>query len=153
MNSNYSSDERLMAAIAHASVVTSGPGILIGVVIWLTQKERSAFASWQGLHAAICQLIGMITIVALWVLWGLFFGLMSIPMMMSPQQPAELSIVLFVIGISAMIIPLVLIILWILYGLYGAFQCWQGRDFRYALIGKFIPQSSRLPSERPPPTG
>jgi hypothetical protein len=39
------SDERLMAAIAHGSVVVTGPGIVVGVLVWLTQKEKSPWAA------------------------------------------------------------------------------------------------------------
>lgn len=151
MNIVRTSEERLMAAIAHASIVTTGPGILVGVVIWLTQKEKSAYASWQGLQAALYQLVGMIIIVALWVLWGIFHGFTYIPMFIRPQQPPEWAIILFVIGIVAMVIPFAFMVIWGIYGLYGALQCWLGKDFRYALIGTLIPQISRLQSGSPPP--
>jgi uncharacterized Tic20 family protein len=145
MNSNYSSDERLMAAIAHASVVTAGPGILVGVVIWLTQKEKSAYAAWQGLQAAVYQLLGMIAIVLLWVLWGIFHGFTYIPMfLINPQQPPAWAIALFVIGIAAMVIPFLFMVVWGLYGLFGAYQCWRGREFRYILIGNFIPNFNQV---------
>jgi hypothetical protein len=30
-------------------------------------------------------------------------------------------------------------VLWGLYGLWGALQCWRGREFRYAILGKRLP--------------
>ena len=39
MPANPSREECLMASVAHASVVVFGPGIMVGVLIWLTQKN------------------------------------------------------------------------------------------------------------------
>ena len=79
MSENPSSEERFMAAISHASVIVFGPGILVGVFIWLTQKEKAAYASNQGLQAAVYQLIGMIVVMGMWVVWGIFYALTWIP--------------------------------------------------------------------------
>jgi len=57
MKLETSSDERLMAAIAHGSVVVTGPGIVVGVLIWLTQKEKSPYAAAQAMQAAVYQLL------------------------------------------------------------------------------------------------
>lgn len=54
MNAHLPVEERLIAAIAHASVVVSGLGILVGVVIWLTQRQKAAYAAYllgrHGIH-------------------------------------------------------------------------------------------------------
>ena len=75
-----------MASIAHASVVIFGPGILVGVLIWLTQKEKASFASGQGLQAAVYQLLGTLVVMVLWLLWGIFYALTFIPLMQNPEQ-------------------------------------------------------------------
>ncbi|MGB7117606.1 MAG: hypothetical protein WBD56_15810 [Anaerolineales bacterium] len=38
---NKSTENRLLAALAHSSVVTQGLGILVGVVVYITQREKS----------------------------------------------------------------------------------------------------------------
>jgi hypothetical protein len=53
MNVKPIPEERLLAAIAHGSVVANGLGILVGVVIYLTQNEKSPYAARQGIQAAI----------------------------------------------------------------------------------------------------
>jgi len=36
---NINTENRLLAALAHGSVVTQGLGILVGVVVYVTQRE------------------------------------------------------------------------------------------------------------------
>ena len=139
MSTNPSSEERLMAAIAHAAVVVFGPGILVGVFIWLTQKEKAAYASTQGLQAAIFQLIGMIVTMALWVVWGIFYALTWIPFVNHPELLDGPPPPIFWIGMISMVVPLLVMLAWSLYGLWGALQSFRGRDFRYVLIGKLLP--------------
>jgi uncharacterized Tic20 family protein len=139
MSTNPSSEERLMAAMAHAAVVVFGPGILVGVFIWLTQKEKAAYASEQGLQAAVFQLIGMILTMAMWVLWGIFYSLTWIPFVQHPELLDGPPPPIFWIGMISMVVPLLVMLAWSLYGLWAALQAFGGRDFHYALIGKLLP--------------
>ena len=120
MSTNPSSEERLMASIAHASVVVFGPGILVGVFIWLTQKEKAAYASNQGLQAAVFQLIGMIVTMAMWVVWGIFYSLTWIPFVQNPELLDGPPPPLFWVGMISMVVPLLVMLFWSLYGLWGA---------------------------------
>lgn len=133
-----SKDDRLMAAIAHASVVIFGPGILVGLFIWLTQKERDSYASSQGLQAALYQLLGMIVIMAIWILWGIFYALTWIPLLQNPQQFEDAPPPIFWIGLASMVIPFIVMLAWALYGLWGALKSLRGQNFRYFLIGKLL---------------
>ena len=38
---NKSTENRLLAALAHGSVVAQGIGVLVGVVVYITQREKS----------------------------------------------------------------------------------------------------------------
>jgi hypothetical protein len=42
----------------------------------------------------------------------------------------------FFISLGLMIVPLGLTGLWMLYGLWGAWRAFQGRDFRYIVLGR-----------------
>jgi uncharacterized Tic20 family protein len=139
MNAKPTAEERLMAALCHGAVAMSGPGILVGVLIWLTQKEKSAYASRQGLQAAVYQLLGMIGIVGMWIAWGIFYAISILPMVQDPARYEEAPPPIFWAGLISMAIPMGLMIVWGLYGLWGALQCWRGREFRYAIIGKRLP--------------
>ena len=37
----HSSEARLLAALSHASVVAEGLGVLVGVIVYVTQREKS----------------------------------------------------------------------------------------------------------------
>jgi len=136
MNPNTSSEERLMATLAHASVVLSGPGILVGVLIWLTQREKSAFASGQGLQAAVYQLLGMIAFAALWIIWGIFYAISMIPMIREAERYESAPPAIFWVALISMGLPLFLMLAWGAYGLWGALECYRGREFRYAILGR-----------------
>lgn len=138
MTRNPTNDERLMAAFAHAAVVVFGPGILVGVFIWLTQKEKAAFASNQGLQAAVFQLIGMILTMVLWVVWGIFYSLTWIPFVQNPELLDGPPPPIFWIGMISMVVPLLFMLAWTIYGLWAAVQAYRGDDFRYALIGNLV---------------
>jgi len=138
MNNTYSTEERLMAAISHAAVIVSGPGILVGLVIWLTQREKSTFAARHGLQAAVYQLLGFIAIIALWFLWGFFYFLTFIPIIANPNQYQDAPPPIFWVGMGSMIIPMAFMVIWVLYGLWGALRCLQGHDFNYAILGKYL---------------
>ena len=138
MPDNPSRDECILAALAHASAVVFGSGILVGVLIWLTQKEKAYFAARQGLQAAVFQLIGMVVIMALWMLWGIFYALTFIPLIQDPEQFEAAPPPIFWIGLASMVIPFIAMLFWALYGLWGAYRTFRGQDFRYVLIGKLL---------------
>lgn len=139
MNTKPDLEARLLAALAHGSIVVNGLGILVGVVIWLTQREKSAYAAGQGLQAAVYQLLGMIVIVSLWVIWGIFYAITFIPIVQSPGRYKEAPPPIFWVGLGSMLIPFAVMIVWGAYGLWGAYKAWRGEAFRYALIGKHLP--------------
>ena len=132
-------ENRLLAALAHGSVVMRGLGLLVGVVIYVTQREKSRFAAFQALQAAVYQLVNMILIGVLWVIWGFFYAAMistMFNMQRNAQPPAGFFVVL---GASA--IPLALMLVVDVYGLWAALRTWQGHEFRYPLLGGWLDRS------------
>ena len=55
----YSQEERLMAALSHGSIIVSGMGIIVAVVVWLTQKDKFPYAARQAMQATIYQIVAM----------------------------------------------------------------------------------------------
>jgi uncharacterized Tic20 family protein len=145
MQEEPSKETRLMAAIAHGSVVVTGAGIIVGVLIWLTQKERSSYASWQAMQAAIYQLLGMVVMVFSWILWTVFFTIALIPLVRYPEIYEQSPPVIFWISMAAMLIPLAIMVLWWAYGLWAALKTWRGAQFRYLLIGGLLPAMRSVP--------
>lgn len=134
----HTQEERLMAALAHAAIVTGYMAPIAGILIYVTQKEKSAYAAGQALQAAIYQLAGMLLLIVAWVLWGGFYFATFIPMMRAPEAYADAPPPLFWVGMGSMICPFILMGLWGLYGLYGALRAWSGADFRYAIVGNLV---------------
>ena len=134
----YTQEERLLAAISHASVIAGAIGPVVGVLVYITQKEKSAYAARQGLQAAIYQLIGLLLIILAWTCWGLFYALTFIPLIADPDQYSDAPPPIFWVGMASMICPFILMGLWLVYGLYGAVRAWSGADFRYALVGQLV---------------
>lgn len=50
-------DERIMAALAHVTVIWPTLGMIAPIVIWGTQREKSPFVGFQALQAAAYQFI------------------------------------------------------------------------------------------------
>ena len=139
---NKSTENRLLAALAHGSVFAQGVGILVGVLVYITQRDRSRYAAFQALQAAVYQLINFIITIGLWLVWGLFYGLSMIPLIQQANtNPDAAPPAIFWISLISMVIPLFYMVLIGLYGLWGAVRTWQGKDFRYFLIGSWLEKS------------
>ncbi|HUS71030.1 MAG TPA: DUF4870 domain-containing protein [Anaerolineae bacterium] len=128
-------DERIMAAIAHASIIAGGFGIVAAIVIWLTQKENSSYVRFQGLQATVYQFAGILATTLVWACWGCFYALSFIPMVRDPQGFEDAPPPVFWISLMSMVIPLALMALWWVYGVYGGWRTLQGRDFQYVGLG------------------
>jgi len=122
-------DERLWAALAHASFllnfVTGFLGIVAAIVIYAVYKDRSRYVAYQALQAFFFQLLwwvgGGIVIAAAWTIAGLLsvilIGLLCMP-----------------IAVIVSIIPLVAAV----YAVYGAVQCYSGQDFKYWIVADWV---------------
>jgi uncharacterized membrane protein len=128
--------------VSHGSVFAQGIGILIGVLVYINQREKSRFASFQALQAAIYQLVNLIIGIGLWLAWGGFYGLSMIPLIkLTEANPDAAPPAIFWISLTSMVIPLLFMVLVGLYGLWGAVATWQGKNFRYPLIGNWLEKS------------
>lgn len=134
----YTQEARLLAALAHGSIVAGAIGPVVGILIYVTQKEKSAYAAGQALQAALYQLIGLLVIIVVWSCWGVFYALTFIPLITNPEQYNDAPPPIFWVGMGSMIIPFIIMAMWGLYGLYGAVRVWMGADFRYAVIGRLM---------------
>ncbi len=137
-------DERLMAALAHASIIlgpfTSGVGgIVAALVIWLTQREKSKYVAFQALQAVAYQGVGGVRGIIGWGCYvcGIFGSL--IPVFVHPRayQHAPPPPTFWA---AMCLLPLIFLAMGIfaLYGLWAAWCAWQGRDFRYVVLGRML---------------
>jgi len=139
-----------MAALAHASVVLtfilalgSGGlggllGILVPLLIWLTYKEKSAYVAFQALQATVFQAVSIllmvvvlaVSIILIVVGWTISGALTAVLIGLCLMPFALLITV--VLALLVLILPLAQLG----YGLYAAYETYQGRDFRYWLVGE-----------------
>jgi uncharacterized Tic20 family protein len=136
-----SQDERIIAALGHATILLPFWGTIGAIVIWVTQKDKSPYVAFQSLQAVVYHL-------AL-VLGGFLAGacyfcsLFAFPILMMAATPAidsgaEPSPALFLpmsLPFCVMGLGMLAWLAFIVYGLLAAAAALQGKDFRYVVIG------------------
>ncbi len=140
MQEQLRTENRLLAALAHGSVAMQGLGVLVGVVIYVTQRDKSRYTAFQALQAAVYQLVNGIIIGALWVVWGAFYAISVIGLLNMPNTGATPPPQFF-IALGSMMIPFALMLIVVIYGLWAAIRTWQGREFRYPVLGGWLERS------------
>ena len=155
-----SQDEKIMAAIGHATIIWPVMGIIAPLVVWATQREKSRFVAFQALQASVYHatlILAGLTCGACYfcAYLGMILGIMSVPVSMFLASPPggptldELppaALIPVGLGFVGMIVFYLAIFgllflglaVWgahVGYGLYGAAANLQGRKFRYAVIG------------------
>ncbi len=88
------------------------------------------------MQAGLYQLLGMVAIVGLWTLWGIFYAITMIPMVQNAERYEAAPPPAFWLGLATMAVSLLVMVIWGLYGLWGALRCRRGDEFRHALLGK-----------------
>jgi uncharacterized Tic20 family protein len=141
-----SQDERMIAALAHGSVLLGVPtngigGVAAALVIWLTQRDRSPYVAFQTLQALVYQVAVLVATMLLFGCWGIFWILIVTPsVILAPSSAAPPPG--FWIGLVSLACPLSLFGILVLYGIWGAIRMLGGHDFRYLLIGDWLRRRS-----------
>lgn len=156
----WTQDEKIMAALGHATIIWPVMGILAPLAIWVTQREKSRIVAFQALQAGVYHMTLILAGLACGVCYfcgylGMLVGVISVPISMVftlPQQgptPEELPpealiplvltflgmIVFYVLIFGLLFLGLAVWVVYIAYGLYGAVANLRGQDFRYVIIG------------------
>jgi hypothetical protein len=142
-------NDRLLAAASHASILlglfTSGiGGILAALVIWLVNREKSAYVAFQALQALVYQVVTFILTMVAWCCWGLLWMLMLFPAVFAgPNAYTETAPPGVWLGLLLLLVPFAIWALTILYALYGAVRTLSGHEFQYAIIGRWVGGTAR----------
>jgi uncharacterized Tic20 family protein len=137
-------DERVLAGLAHGSILigimTNGVGgVVTALVIWLLQKDKSAYVAAQALQALVYQTVTFLVTMVAWCCWGALWVATFLPAMMANPEAYETAPPAGLwIGLILMVVPLGIWGLSILYGLWGGVRCLGGHDFKYAVIGNWL---------------
>jgi len=134
-------NDKIMAALAHVSAILPFMGVIAPIVIWVTQKDKSEYVAFQALQAVVYQL----SMILAWFvgmgcyMLSFFTTFLGIPFAGESGQIDPSIAPLFALGF---IIPFLVFgaifvggALFVIYGLIAAIQVFQGKDFRYFIIG------------------
>ena len=151
-NEAPSRDERIMAALAHGSVVLFGMGIVAAIVLWVTEKEKSRYVAFQALQAVAYHIVGLVIFLVGMGCWLALYFVSFIPLMTTPEDLAGGALGFFLVTTFLMLVPFVQMGLWILGGWWGAARALQGKAFRYVLIGRYLENwlAKTQPTDDPP---
>ncbi len=139
-----SQDERIMAGLAHGSILlgffTNGiGGIGAALLIWLTQKEKSVYVARQAMQALMYQVATFVLAFVIWGCWGVLFMMMFLPpILANPEAYNNAPPPGMWVGMTLMIFPLITMALTVVYGLWGAVRTFSGHDFKYVVVGKWL---------------
>ncbi len=127
-------DERVMAALAHAAIILPNIGVIVPLVIWLTQKDKSRFVAFQALQALAYHVVliaGWFVAIGCFIasIFGLVFAINS------SSSGSEFGFLVPFLGIGFIVF---VSLGFVIYGLIGAVMTLQGQDFRYVLIGDWL---------------
>jgi len=142
MSMQPSEDERVLAALSHASIVANVvnlAGIIATSLIWTMHRDRSPYVRAHALQALVYQGAVLLITLSLALFGGLCLALSLLPALLWPNLyrsgPPSYSVW---IGVLVLLALIGFGVLAMLYGLYGAYQVYRGRSFRYPLIGRLV---------------
>ncbi len=122
-------DERTWAMLAHLSVLvnlfTGFLGPLVALIIYLVFRERSRYVAYQAMQSFLFQLIAWVGGGTLAVVLWAAGGILSV---------ICVGVLLFPLAIAASLIPIAAIV----YGIFAGVETYQGKDFRYWLVGDWV---------------
>jgi uncharacterized Tic20 family protein len=131
------SDEKLLSLLCHLSMILGG--ILVPIIIWAIQKDKSKFVRFHSLqsifyHLAYSVIIGIIVAVFMIIFIG-SIGFHSTRYYRHGEGLPEymIFILIFFGGVMA-----IFVIAGLGYGIYLAIKSYQGEKIRVPVIGKII---------------
>ncbi|MGM0368762.1 MAG: DUF4870 domain-containing protein, partial [Actinomycetota bacterium] len=78
MEEEMQTEEKLMSLLSHLSILIPNIGVLMPVIIWLTNKEKSRFVRFNALQAIFFQLI-FLALMMVFMFVGIVMMLVAIP--------------------------------------------------------------------------
>lgn len=146
-----SQDERNLAALAHVSALLPYVGAVVPLLIWMTRKERRGFLPFHALQAMMFQISIMIVWIAGFMCYFITFlgSIAALPFVVSESGDIDpiywgVSFIPFV----AIGIILLLGFAFIIYGIVGAVSVYQGKPFRYIVVGRWADRLMRSMQRR-----
>jgi uncharacterized Tic20 family protein len=139
MINSPSPDEKMMAALAHGSVLLSFFGPIVPALLWNSQRRKSSYVNFHALQALGYQ--AMFFWFWLIAVFGIAFLsiVLIIPMSIFFDNASS-----NITAAPFLIQPIIFVGIFSIFGLYfligfiGAILCFTGREFHYPLLGKWL---------------
>lgn len=132
---NPSSQDRILAVIAHLAALAFGSGVFVPAALWSENRRKSAYVRFQTLQAFGYQSLGytlwLLSVLLLLVLF--YIGLVVIAVIVPDAAQNETVIAVF--SIAIMVVMFGLMGIYLLIPVIGAVLCGLGKDFRYPILG------------------
>ncbi|MBI9051918.1 MAG: DUF4870 domain-containing protein [Anaerolineaceae bacterium] len=134
------SNERFLSAISHASFYLGLMGIILPIILWFEQKEKSTYTRYQAVQAIIWQIVVHVFMVIFMVLLTVFLSAIVIIGTLYQNTPGMQTMIVIgmVILALATLLFLVILLLTLLYPTIAVIQTAQGKEFSFALVGKLV---------------
>lgn len=136
---NPTSEEKVLAALAHGSVLFAWFGPIAPTILWVTQRNKSKYVRFHALQAMGYQALAfwgwILGIIAVFI--GMFGMIFFAALVLDSNQMESPAILVF-LQFFTMLSIFGLWGLFFLGGLAGAIFCITGRDFRYPVIGPWL---------------
>jgi uncharacterized Tic20 family protein len=140
-------EDNWVAGVCHATAILQLWGVVTPLIVWFSQKERSARLRFQSMQAFVYQVIalavymlGMAVYMAFFV--GMVFTLVIGSAMGNSQKvqgpPAFMMAAFFVIMILFWFIIAILMPVYYLLAGWAGFRVIRGHHFRYPILGKIM---------------
>lgn len=137
---DVTSDEKLLAMLAHLSIVLGG--IILPIILWATQKDKSKFVRFHSLQAIFYHISYAVIIIIFVIIFALVMIISGVGFGAFPDShhgkngpmPVFMIImlILFYLGLFVVIIS------GIAYAIYVAVKAYQGKLIKIPIIGKII---------------
>ena len=137
----YTNEEKLFALLSHLSIFIGG--IILPIILWATQKDKSKFIALNALQAIFYQLsyiaffiIFMLVFVSLYIFLGLGAGLLFIGQ--SPDFAPVVSILVIIASIIFYAAIFIVMFGFMGYAIYMGIKSYRGELRKYPIIGNII---------------
>lgn len=157
-------EDNWVGGVCHSTAILQLWGMIIPLIVWVLEKDRSSKLRFQALQATLYQLIAMVIyMVCMAGYMGSFFFMFAGIMIFGPDGPTSspnealppLMGIVFLIFL-AIILMIILVItvggpLYILLAGIASLLTIRGRDFKYPILGNLIAQRINVRRKEPSP--
>jgi uncharacterized Tic20 family protein len=132
-------EERVFAAVSHGSAVMMAWGVVIPLVIWILQREKSKFVKFHALQAMSFQLTQTpFSMVMMFGLMIVYFAVTLTTGFHSAVIGADNMFGLFASQFTLMAGMFLVMAVYPVIGLVAAALIFTKRDFRYPILGAWL---------------